>query len=189
MGHGAWAWVAQPHAEGDPGRPPPNPIVVNHMGCARPLRFTLQRQGRGGGLDHRQAHVPDFQFLCCLWQRAGVGTLNLGHGPASFTVNWQEAMTRGWWNPADERTYVGKLQVPCLQQVRPIPNPPNSPQPPNPPNSSPGGTLYGGPAPAAAAPAAVGPPSEADAMQAWREALVLVQQQQSQPVQVSPPPP
>ena len=97
-------------------------------------------------------------------------------------------MTRGWYNPANEVGYVGKLRVPCLQQVRPIPNPPNSPQPPNP-NSSPGGTMYSGPAPAAPAPAAVGPPSEADAMQAWREALVLVQQQQSQPVQVSPPPP
>ena len=192
-GLGAWAWVPKPHGEGDPGRAPPNPIVVNHMGCARPLRFTLQRQGRAGGLDHRQAHVPDFQFLCCLWQRAGVGTLNLGHGPATFTVNWQEAIARGWWNPAHERAgnYTGKLPVPCLQVVRPIPNPPNSPQPPippksplppNPPNSTPGGTLYGGPAP-------VGPPSEADAMRAWREALVLMQQQQTQPVQVSPPPP
>ena len=53
--------------------------------------------------------MPDFQFLCCLWQRAGVGTLNLGYGPANFTVNWQEAMTRGWYNPADEGLYVGKL--------------------------------------------------------------------------------
>ena len=108
-------------------------------------------------------------------------------------MNWQEAIARGWWNPAHERGtqhgYTGRLALPCLQVVRPNPNPPpqppippKSPLPPDPPNSTPGGTLYGGPAP-------VGPPSEADAMRAWREALVLMQQQQTQLVQVSPPPP
>ena len=101
-------------------------------------------------------------------------------------MNWQEAMTRGWYNPADEGLYVGKLRVPCLQQVRPIPNPPNSPPSPHPPNSSPGGTMYSGPAPPARAPAAVGPPSEADAGKMWREALEILQQQQSQSVQVCP---
>ena len=135
---------------------PLTPLWSTTWGVPATSASPYSGRGGGGGKDHRQAHVPDFQFLCCLLQRAGVGTLNLGHGPASFTVNWQQAMTRGWWNPADERSYVGKLQVPCLQQVRPIPNPPNSPQPPNP-NSSPGGTMYSGPAPAAPAPAAVAP--------------------------------
>ena len=95
-------------------------------------------------------------------------------------------MTRGWYNPTDEGLYVGKLWVPCVQRVRPDPNPPNSLHPPNPPNSSPGGTMYSGPAPLARAPAAVGPPREADTMGMWREALEILQQQQSQSVQVCP---
>ena len=48
--------------------------------------------------------------------------------------------------------------------------------------------MYSGPAPPAPAPAAVGPPSEADASKMWREALEIMQQQQSQSVQVFPPP-
>ena len=47
--------------------------------------------------------------------------------------------------------------------------------------------MYSGPAPPAPAPAAVGPPSEADANKMWREAVEILQQQQSQSVQVCPP--
>ena len=49
--------------------------------------------------------------------------------------------------------------------------------------------MYSGPAPPARAPAAVAAPSEADVMGMWREALEILQQQQSQSVQVCHPKP
>ena len=104
-GTGAWAWVARPHTAGDAGQALPNPIFVYHMSSARLIRYTLQRLGRGEGAHHHQAHVPDLLLLCLLLQKAGVGTVNLGsrrHGPPSFTVDRHEAMTRGWYNPANE---------------------------------------------------------------------------------------